>query len=297
MVYKHIPALDAESVYEISGKQSRIIKKHHDQQIQITLYELSEDRILYVEPVDGEGSYKTYYVQSGKCLILETNAEMSSGDFLICNGSEEVLTLKTLEPTVIIVHAAAYDTYKTIQDSQDKITMLLKSIQEKDHYTGEHSLRVYELVKKLGMQLGYKAIRLNNLTKAAYYHDLGKIFVEDEILNKPDRLSDEEFEAIKLHATLSESLIKTHFNADVYDIISQHHERWNGKGYPKGLSGLNIREEARIIAVCDSYDAMITDRVYKKGKTEEQALQELIELSGILYDKRLVDAFVKMILS
>lgn len=296
MAYKLIKSNESESVYEITGKASKIIKKHHDAHLQITLYELSEDRVLYIEPVLSDDSYKTYYVVSGHCLVLESGEDLKSGDFLIYSHQTELQTLKTLEPTVLMVHASNYDAYKTIQDSQDKIKKLLNDIQTKDHYTGEHSLRVYDLVKKMGIRMGYKASALNNLNKAAYYHDLGKIFIDDEILNKPGRLSDAEFDAIKLHVTLSEDLVTTHFNEEVYSIISQHHERWNGKGYPKGLAGNDIREEARILAVCDSYDAMITDRVYKAGKSEEQALQELVELSGILYDKRIVDEFVKMML-
>lgn len=296
MNYKHIKSDESESIYEITGKQSRIIKKYHDSHLQITMYDLSEGRVLYAEPVNTVDSFKTYYVISGRCLVFESGETLESGDFLVYSHQSDLLTLKTLEPTVLMVHASNYDAYETIQAAQEKVEKLLLDIQNKDHYTGEHSLRVYELVKKLGIRLGYKATALNNLNKAAYYHDLGKIFIDDSILNKPGKLTESEYDAIKLHATLSEELILTHFNKEVYKIISQHHERWNGKGYPFGLAGEDILEESRILAICDSYDAMITDRIYKAGKSEEQALQELTELSGILYDKHLVDEFVKMML-
>ena len=173
---------------------------------------------------------------------------------------------------------------------------LLKEIQFKDHYTGEHSLRVYELVKRMALKFGFKSKALNNFTKAAYYHDLGKVKIPDDILNKPDQLSASEFEEIKLHVQHSKEMILENFNHDVFDIIIQHHERYNGSGYPFGLKGEEICLEARILAVCDSYDAMITDRVYKKGKSIEIALIELRELAGILYDPEVVKVFIDMIL-
>ncbi|MBE0451995.1 MAG: HD domain-containing protein [Clostridia bacterium] len=266
MFYKLIKARESESVYEIKGKGSSIVKKYHDDVLQVSMYNLSENRVLYIDPVESDDSYKTYYILSGSCMIFETEERLYPGDLFIYKHRSEVQTLKTLEPCTIMVHATKYDAYKTIQDTQDTINRLLGDIQAKDHYTGEHSMRVYELVKNLAIRMGYKAKELNNITKAAYYHDLGKIFIDDEILNKPDLLTADEFESIKLHVTLSRELVMEHFNEKVFEIIEQHHERLNGRGYPKGLTGDDILMEAKILAVCDSFDAMITDRVYKKGK-------------------------------
>ena len=180
------------------------------------------------------------------------------------------------------MHATNYDLFKSVETFNEKVSKLLTEIQNKDHYTGEHSQRVYELVKKLALRLGYKSKALNNLTKAAYYHDLGKIFISDEILNKPESLSVDEYDEIKRHVQYSKEMILENYNEDIYNIIVQHHERFNGTGYPNGLKGDEISVEARIIAICDSFDAMITDRIYKKGKSVEIALLELKELSGIL---------------
>jgi HD-GYP domain-containing protein (c-di-GMP phosphodiesterase class II) len=144
--------------------------------------------------------------------------------------------------------------------------------------------------------MGYKAKALNDITKAAYYHDLGKIHIADDILNKPSKLNIDEYEEIKKHVEASKDEIIKHFNPHVFEIIYQHHERYDGSGYPNGLVGNDILEEARILAICDSYDAMITNRIYKKGKSPEIALLELRELSGILYDPEIVAAFTTMIL-
>jgi len=294
--FKIIKANESESTLEMKNKNSKIEKKYHDDILQTSVMHLSVDRILYIDPVPSAEAYKSYYVVKGSCFVFDDGSILREGDMLIFRGIGEVKTLKTLEETVLLVHATNYDVYRTLEKNQDTVDKLLKEIQTKDHYTGEHSLRVYELVKRLAVRLGYKDKALNNITKAAYYHDLGKIHVPDEILNKPSRLNDDEFEEIKNHVHYAKDTVLEYFNEDVLNIILQHHERVNGSGYPLGLKGDEIRREARILAVCDSFDAMITNRVYKTGKSMEVALLELKELSGVQYDSEIVSAFIAMML-
>jgi len=294
--FKIIKANESESTLEMKNKNSKIEKKYHDDILQTSVMHLSVDRILYIDPVPSAEAYKSYYVVKGSCFVFDDGSILREGDMLIFRGVGEVKTLKTLEDTVLLVHATNYDVYRTLEKNQDTVDKLLKEIQTKDHYTGEHSLRVYELVKRLAVRLGYKDKALNNITKAAYYHDLGKIHVPDEILNKPSRLNDVEFEEIKNHVHYAKDTVLEYFNEDVLNIILQHHERVNGSGYPLGLLGDEIRREARILAVCDSFDAMITNRVYKTGKSMEVALLELKELSGVQYDSEIVTAFIAMML-
>ena len=294
--FKIIKANESESTLEMKNKNSKIEKKYHDDILQTSVMHLSVDRILYIDPVTSAEAYKSYYVVKGSCFVFDDGSILREGDMLIFRGVGEVKTLKTLEETILLVHATNYDDYRTLEKNQDNVDKLLKEIQTKDHYTGEHSLRVYELVKRLAVRLGYKDKALNNITKAAYYHDLGKIHVPDEILNKPSRLNDDEFEEIKNHVHYAKDTVLEYFNEDVLSIILQHHERVNGSGYPLGLKGDEIRREARILAVCDSFDAMITNRVYKTGKSMEVALLELKELSGVQYDSEIVSAFIAMML-
>jgi len=230
---------------------------------------MSSERILYIDPLPSDEAFKTYYILKGACFVFEDSSTAIAGDLIVFKNTEEIQTLKTLEETIILVHATNYDLFKSVENFNEKVSKLLTEIQNKDHYTGEHSQRVYELVKKLALKLGYQSRALNNITKAAYYHDLGKIFICDEILNKPDTLSHDEFEEIKRHVLYSKEMILENYNVDIYTIILEHHERYNGSGYPNGLKADEISKEARIIAVCDSFDAMITDRVYKKGKSVE----------------------------
>lgn len=293
---KIIRSNEVESTYEIKNKNSKIDKKYHQGNLQVSMIHMSPERILYIEPLQTSEGYKTYYLLTGSCFVLEDGSIIKAGDMIVFKNTDVIHTLKTLEKTVILVHATNYDVYQTLEDNQNTMAKLLQEIQEKDHYTGEHSYRVYELVKKLALQMGLKDKRLNDINKAAHYHDLGKIFVDDKILNKPDKLNPDEFHEIKKHVELSKSMILEHYNEDVFNIIVQHHERYDGSGYPYGLAGEDILYEARMLAVCDSYDAMITNRVYKKGKSPELALLELKELSGSLYDPEIVSAFIKMIL-
>lgn len=294
--FKIIKANESESTLEMKNKNSKIEKKYHDDILQTSVMHLSVDRILYIDPVPSSEAYKSYYVVKGSCFVFDDGSILREGDLLIFRGVGEVKTIKTLEDTTLLVHATNYDVYRTLEKNNDTVDKLLKEIQTKDHYTGEHSLRVYELVKRLAVKLGYKDKALNNITKAAYYHDLGKIHVPDEILNKPSRLNDDEFEEIKNHVHYAKDTVLEYFNEDVLSIILQHHERVNGSGYPLGLRGDEIRREARILAVCDSFDAMITNRVYKTGKSMEVALLELKELSGVQYDSEIVSAFIAMML-
>lgn len=294
--FKIIRSGDAVSTYEMKNRNSKIEKKFQDGHLQISIFHLSSERILYIDPLATSDAYKTYYVLGGSCYVLEDNSIIKKGDMLVYKSTSTIQTLKMLEDTTLLVHASNYDVYSTVEEKLEKVDRLLRDIQEKDHYTGEHSKRVYELVKKLALKLGYKDQKLNDIIKAAYYHDLGKIFIDDAILNKPDKLNAYEYDAIKKHVEHAKSMILEHFNENVFNIIIQHHERLDGTGYPMGLSGDEISLEGRILAVCDSYDAMITNRIYKNGKSPELALLELKELSGVKYDAEIVTEFIRMIL-
>ncbi len=127
-------------------------------------------------------------------------------------------------------------------------------------------------------------------------HDIGKINVPDEILKKPGRLTDEEFEYIKRHPGDGAEMVKKTSYEYIWQIIEQHHERLDGSGYPHGLKGNEILIEAKIIAVSDTYDAMTTDRPYRKGLSPIQTVEELKRLSGIHYEKEIVDVMVDILI-
>ncbi len=166
-----------------------------------------------------------------------------------------------------------------------------------DHYTGKHSRNVVELALAVAEQLGLSDERRRNLEFAALLHDVGKIAIAKEIVNKPGKLDPEEWTIIKTHTLEGEKMLSQvgGFMRDVGLLVRSHHERWDGRGYPDGLAGEDIPLEARVIACCDSWNAMRTDRVYRNALPLEVALEELNSGAGSQFDPQLVQALLPII--
>jgi putative nucleotidyltransferase with HDIG domain len=166
----------------------------------------------------------------------------------------------------------------------------------KSEYTSGHSKRVARLVVKVGKKMGLSEEDLQLLEYAGLLHDIGKIGVPDHILNKPGKLTPEEYEEIKKHAVYSVFILKDIPGFDkVKDAALHEHERYDGTGYPSGLKGEEIPLFSRIIAVCDSWDSMVFDRVYRKALPKEVAKKELMENSGTQFDPKIVEIFLEMV--
>lgn len=147
-------------------------------------------------------------------------------------------------------------------------------VAQEDKSTAEHSGRVAKIADILGRALSLSESELLTLDEAAKLHDVGKIKVDIKILQKPSRLTDEEFAEIKKHTVYGFALISPK-DEMIASLILSHHERWDGSGYPNGLSGCNIQYLSRVIAVADSIDAMMSDRCYRKALSWSQCLDEL----------------------
>jgi len=167
-------------------------------------------------------------------------------------------------------------------------------IEADDGYTGEHSRGVVELVMETGQRLGLPADRLRNLEFGALLHDVGKIAIPNEIINKPGRLDAHEWQIIKTHTTEGQQLLDRvgGFMSEVGRIVRSHHERWDGAGYPDGLAGEAIPLEARIIAACDTWNAMTTDRVYRTALDRDVATAELESCAGGQLDPQVVEVLL-----
>lgn len=154
---------------------------------------------------------------------------------------------------------------------------------------------IQELSMKIGKYLKLNDFELKQLSTAAKFHDVGKVVIEDNILNKPDTLTEDEYKEVRRHAEIGYQIIKSINNmGDILDVILHHHEAWDGSGYPKGLKKEEIPLLSRIICVVDAYEAMIHDRPYRETKTHEEAVQELIEFSGVQFDPGIVDALIEV---
>ena len=186
------------------------------------------------------------------------------------------------------------------EDSEALSTIyaLAATVDARDHYTRSHSKKVNEYAVALAEALNLGQLEISRLSTCAFLHDVGKIGISDEILNKSGKLTNKEWEAIKLHPQLGAAIVsKAHHLAPCVPGILHHHERYDGNGYPKGLRSEDIPLEARILALADAFAAMTSERHYSKVLSYEQALKEIKRGAGTQFDPNLVEVFLSIIKS
>lgn len=175
------------------------------------------------------------------------------------------------------------------------VETLLRLIKDYDDYTYKHSLRVAKYMNEFGKLHGMKLKKRKDLYVGGLLHDIGKIFISKNIIKKEDKLTDEEYDVIKRHPIKGLQFLADFDNFqdmnDITNIVMSHHERINGSGYPFGLKGEEIPYSVRLAGIVDSFDAMISDRTYKKSKSVEESLKDLSINSNVLYDGDLVERF------
>ncbi len=176
------------------------------------------------------------------------------------------------------------------------IRTLAAAIDAKDPYTHGHSERVSKMAIKLARKLDYLETEIEFIEYAAILHDIGKIGIEDHILGKKDKLTDQEYEKVKQHPVIGAKIIGSiEFLKKCSNTVLHHHERYDGKGYPDGLKGEKISKCARLLAIVDSYDAMNSDRPYRKKLSEPEILNELDTQAGKQFDPEMVKVFISLL--
>jgi diguanylate cyclase (GGDEF)-like protein/putative nucleotidyltransferase with HDIG domain len=178
----------------------------------------------------------------------------------------------------------------------DTVTALAFAIDAKDHYTQGHSQAVSRIAAQIAREMGLHDSLIEEIRLGGILHDIGKIGVPESVLNKPSRLTPEEFALIKSHAALGAKILeplKVKSIEGIRGIVRHHHEMVNGTGYPDRLKGDNIPLGARIITVADCFDSMVSERAYKRGRSAEEAVEELLRCCGTQFDSDIVQAFVR----
>jgi PAS domain S-box-containing protein/putative nucleotidyltransferase with HDIG domain len=196
--------------------------------------------------------------------------------------------------------AIAVENARLFQDLQgahfDTIQALAETLETKDAYTKTHSDHTLEYAMALAEKLNLSESEKELLKYAAIFHDIGKIGIPDSILNKPAKLTDEEYAVMKTHPELGANILRQiKFLAPVVPMVLYHQEMYNGKGYPAGLAGDAIPIQSRIVAVLDAYDAMTSNRVYRKSPGKAYAISELKKYAGSQFDPKVVEAFLQII--
>jgi response regulator RpfG family c-di-GMP phosphodiesterase len=168
-----------------------------------------------------------------------------------------------------------------------------RAVEERDKFNIGHGQRTAVFSRMIGEALGLSEERLKNLFHAALLHDVGKIGIDDAILNKPARLTDEEYQAIRRHPELGDYVLRPiSFFADIRKAVRHHHERWDGKGYPDGLAGETIPLEARILCIADYFDSVTSARPYRSPMSDREAIDLIKSESGRMFDPAVAEAFL-----
>jgi PAS domain S-box-containing protein len=261
------------------------------------VYVHPDDRTKILQIIEKEGSVKGYeaefYKKDGSKTWVSINMHAvrdEEGRLLYYQGiNQDIIEKKNME-----------------RERQENIERLRKSlgatinamavtVETRDPYTAGHQRRVADLARAIAVEMNLKSEQIDSIRMASMIHDIGKISIPSEILSKPTKLTDLEFDLIKTHSQSGYNILKDiEFPWPVADVVLQHHERMNGSGYPQGLKGDDILLEARILAIADVVEAIASHRPYRPALGIDLAMEEISGNKGILYDADAVDACLKL---
>ncbi|UFJ40014.1 HD-GYP domain-containing protein [Brevibacillus humidisoli] len=219
-------------------------------------------------------------------------------------GAPSLLPILVTFVIISIVFHQYFNNLNSLQQKMDEVkhlndsilTAMAASIDARDPYTHGHSYRVAYWGRELATAIGLSKKEADEVYYGGILHDIGKIGIEDDILNKEGKLSKEEYHKIQQHPVIGYHIVKqAGVFPELLPAIRNHHERVDGKGYPDGLGGTEIPLIARILAISDAFDAMVSDRPYRKGVPVDQALQIIKENAGTQFDAVLAETFVRLV--
>lgn len=186
--------------------------------------------------------------------------------------------------------------YESASMRSKTIELIMNTLYEKSNREMLHSNRVGQICEKIGTKMNLKKDEINQIRTAGLIHDIGKMGIDEKILNKPGKLSDDEWKEIQRHPEIGYRILSSVMEfSEMANCILEHHERWDGRGYPKGLKGEEISLQGRIVAVADSFDAMTSDRTYRKGLAEDDAIAEIKKCAGTHFDPRVTKMLIEVV--
>lgn len=297
LVVAHYDEGEKGKNYQEENETQELLRRIYAEEDESFRMELGgEDCTVFVESIMDEW-YVAMVVSNTKLfheihIILLRNIVISVGIFAL------ILFFCTLSFRKMRMSArVAEESLQKVEKMNETIVQtLVKTIDAKDRYTNGHSKRVAKYAAEIAKRMGKTKEEQNNIYHAGLLHDLGKIRVPEEVINKPGKLTNSEFEQIKVHPITGYYILKDIYEDSMVALGAKfHHERYDGKGYPNGLQGENIPEIARIIGVADAYDAMASNRSYRKALPQEVVRSEIEKGRGLQFDPEIADVMLNII--
>ncbi|HHX27067.1 MAG TPA: HD-GYP domain-containing protein [Firmicutes bacterium] len=241
--------------------------------------------------------FEFYFILDGALVCRDEKGRttrLRSGDYIAVTHLMKDVYFRT-ETGVTLLYMSSQPVFHALSDEIQGLVALAREVERKDSHTQEHCERIQSLSMLVGERMKLPPDRLELLIYAALLHDIGKIGIPNYILKKSGPLTREEWQEIEKHPSAGRAIIEKTFLRDAGPIIEQHHERCDGTGYPFGLKGDEILIEARIIAVVDAFDAMSSDRPYRKALTNDEVIAELRRCSGTQFDPKVVEVLIDVV--
>ena len=266
-----------------------------DEDIEVFESNINAGKSIICQPYESKDAINVLIILEGKLFYTNERKYVEGGSRITFKNLKETHHLSVIEKTKLIM--IRNSKHFTSQASRtDKVYDLIHQIQEKDNYTEDHCNNTGNLAVQIATMMKLSETQIENILHAGKIHDVGKLEIPEDILNKPNKLTSEEYELIKKHSQYGYDIVMKETNdLSLAKIVLDHHERLDGSGYPNGLKGDEVSIESRIMAVVDSFDAMISNRPYKKPISVHSALEDLRKHSGTWYDDQVVSILTDII--
>lgn len=275
-------------------KSSKLKLLARNSSMEVREQTIYKDKMFVIYPADKEDNFEFFYILEGEIVSDDTDEILTKGDSIFFTNLKNSMNFRA-NTEVRILYVINDSIFHVLSDEMKEIVETTNKVHEKDQYTREHGTRVLQYSYLIAKQMKLKGETLERVHFASLFHDVGKLEIPYDILNKPGKLTNKEYEIIKTHSYHGSQIIKRLYFKNLEEIVLQHHERLDGSGYPNGLKGDEILLEAAIISVADTFDAMTSDRPYRKALPKSVAIKELVDYRGIHYREDVVDAFLKVI--